>query len=49
VDKRGATKQKEGGGGGRLGFGGEKSGLPSIGSRSMAQTHSHICAPNPSV
>jgi hypothetical protein len=28
---------------------GGKSGLPSIGSRSMAQTHSHICAPDPSV
>jgi hypothetical protein len=43
-----AVKPKEGGGG-RLGFWGGKSGLPSIGSRSIAQIRSHVCAPDPNI
>jgi hypothetical protein len=45
---RGAAAKQKREDGGRLGLGG-KSGLPSIGSRSMAQTRSHVYAPNPSV
>jgi hypothetical protein len=41
-DGRGGRLQTKGGGGGRLGLGGGDSGLPSNGSRSMAQTRSHI-------
>jgi hypothetical protein len=48
-DKRGGgckTKREKGG---SARVGGRKGGLPSVRSRSTAQTRSHVCAPDPSV
>jgi hypothetical protein len=45
----GRLQKPKKGGGGRLGFWGEKCGLPSVGSRSTTQIRSHVCAPDPSI